>query len=556
MVSRNQVQVRWVLAAFLLSGAAALIYEVVWTRALSLVLGSTTHAVSTMLATFMAGLALGAWLGGRLADRSRNPLLLFGACELGIGLLGILSLPLIWLLPRLYLGLYRSFHLYPALFFALQIALCALVMLLPTTLMGATFPLVSRAITGRLEELGRKVGSAYSFNTVGAVAGSLAAGFLLVPTLGMRGAVLAAGLLNLGVGLVIVVRSRAGRWGLTAVAIVLYLPAATWAWEAQRVPTLFNFYSAYRFLEDPVPYAGIVARDRATLQSLFEGDYAEGPLHAYRTRAGHLLLQVGGKIEGTAEPDLANTLLLSYLPVAAHGSPRSMLVIGLGAGVTLAAAREHVERVDLVEIHPGVLEAVWRFGAPGLLAGVEVARNDARNHLLTADRRWDVISSAPSYPTDPVVGNLFTREFFELAAARLEPGGVYCHWLPYHMLTNDDVTLMVRTFASVFPHAMLWKVPDGLDLILIGSQRPFGSGPEAIRARVTALNAGGWPLRYVLSRSPEEIAEIAAVDGPVNTDDHPILEFRVARNLRVGNLALLEGAAGAARPPGSAAVSD
>ena len=223
MVLRSQTSVRLVLTAFLLSGAAALIYEVAWTRALSLILGSTTHAVSTMLATFMAGLALGAWLGGRLADRSRDPLLLFGACEVGIGLLGIVSLPLIWALPRLYLGLYRAFHLDAALFFALQVALCALVMLLPTTLMGATFPLVSRAITGRLEELGRKVGSAYSFNTVGAVVGSLAAGFLLVPKLGLRGTVMAAGVLNLAVGLTFLLRSR--RSGLRAAAIAAVAPS-------------------------------------------------------------------------------------------------------------------------------------------------------------------------------------------------------------------------------------------------------------------------------------------------------------------------------------------
>jgi spermidine synthase len=543
MVLRSQAPVRLVLAAFLFSGAAALIYEVVWTRALSLVLGSTTHAVSTMLATFMAGLALGAWIGGRLADRSRDPLLLFGACEVGIGLSGILSLPLIWVLPRFYLGLYRAFHLDAALFFTLQIALCALVMLLPTTLMGATFPLVSRAITGRMEELGRKVGSAYSLNTVGAVAGSLVAGFLLIPRLGMRGTVLAAGLLNLVVGLIFVLRSRrAGMRIAAAVAMALYLPVGAWAWEAQQTRTLFSFYSAHRYLDDTMPFARIVARDAAALEPLFEGDYPEGHLIAYRDGGGHLLLQVGGKIEGTATRDMDNTLLLAYLPVAAHGSPESMLVIGLGAGVTLAAAREHVERVELVEIHPGVLEAVSRHGPPGLLEGVDVARNDARNHLLRSARRWDVISSEPSYPTDPVVSNLFTREFFELAADRLSPGGVFCQWLPYHMLTNDDVTLMVKTFASVFPQAMLWKATDGLDLILLGSREPFSVGPSVIQARVEELNGGRWPLNYRLSRSPDEIAEISAQDEvPINTDDRPILEFRVARNLRVGNLALLEG---------------
>ena len=151
---------RLVLAAFVLSGAAALIYEVTWTRALSLLLGSTTHAVSTMLATFMLGLALGAALGGRLADRSPHRLFHFGLCELGIGLSGLASIPLAYALPSVYLAIYRATHLNAPAFFTLQVLLCALVMLVPTTLMGATFPLVSRLVTSDLKEMGRRVGAA------------------------------------------------------------------------------------------------------------------------------------------------------------------------------------------------------------------------------------------------------------------------------------------------------------------------------------------------------------------------------------------------------------
>jgi spermidine synthase len=545
MSQGNAAGIRLVLPAVLMSGAAALIYEVVWTRALSLILGSTTYAVSTMLATFMAGLALGAWMGGRWADRVDNPLRLFGLCELGIGVLGIVSLPLIWALPRLYLGLYRTFHLYPALFFALQIALCASVMLLPTTLMGATFPLVSRAITRRLEEVGRKVGSAYSFNTVGAVIGSLAAGFLLVPTLGLRGAVLIAGLVNLGVGLLVLRAARPGSIAPLLVLAGLFLPAAAWTLQARPVDTLFNFYSAYRFLDEPIPFAGIVARDQEGLDTLFEGEYAEGSVRALRTDRGNLLLQVAGKIEGTGARDMDSMLLMAYLPIAAHREPRSLLVIGLGAGVTLAAAKGNVTRVDLVEIHPGVLEAVSQFGPPGVLDGVGVVRNDARNYLLTTPQRWDLIASQPSYPTEATVGNLFTREFFALVAQRLEPGGIFGQWLPYYLLANDDVSMMIKTFASVFPHAALWKAEDSLDLILLGSDRPFSTDARAIARRVTDLNRSGWPLDFVLSRSPAEITEIAArTDVPINTDDHPILEFRIVRNLRVGDLTLVE-------PPGA-----
>ena len=115
------IETRVILAAFLFSGAAALIYEVIWTRTLSLVLGSTVYALSTMLSTFMAGLAIGAYFGGKISDRGGNLVLYFGLCELGIAVSGLASIPLIYALPSAYLALYRSLHLYPVLFFTVQI---------------------------------------------------------------------------------------------------------------------------------------------------------------------------------------------------------------------------------------------------------------------------------------------------------------------------------------------------------------------------------------------------------------------------------------------------
>lgn len=156
-----------VLLAFGLSGAAALIYEVTWTRAISLVLGSTTYALSTMLSTFMAGLAIGSLIGGRIADRRNNLIELFAFLEAGIGVFGILTIPLIYALPPIYLYIYRAFHLNFTLFLGIQFLLCSAVMLIPTILMGMTFPLVSKAITREMAEMGRKVGNAYSVNTSG-----------------------------------------------------------------------------------------------------------------------------------------------------------------------------------------------------------------------------------------------------------------------------------------------------------------------------------------------------------------------------------------------------
>lgn len=531
---------RALLVAFGLSGAAALTYEVVWTRALSLVMGSTTYALSTMLATFMGGLAVGAVLGGRAADRSPNLVRAFALCELGVGVAGIASVPLIYQLPAAYLAIYRAFHLWPPVFFALQVLLCALVMAVPTLLMGATFPIVSRALVRRQEELGREVGAAYGANTAGAVVGSLLAGFALVPLLGLKLAAAAAGGVNLCVGAALLVLSRRADWRLGAAAALLAAAALGWSAGSQATPGLVNFYSAHRHL-DPVSFAELERNNLEVSKPLSEGDWPEGHLRVYQTQREHLLLQVQGKIEGTAPGDVTNTLLLAYLPAAAHPAPRRMLVVGLGAGVTLAAAREAVPEVELVEIHAGVLEVVRQYGPPRVLDGLRIVRDDARAHLMRERGLYDVISSEPSYPTEAQVANLFTREYYALAAERLAPGGVYAQWLPYHLLTNQDVTMMLRTFSSVFPHATVWKVPMGLDLIFLGSRQPFARSEAEVRARVEALNRGRWPLEYTLSRTPEEVAALAAQeDVPLNTDDHPRLEFRMARNLLVGDLSLIE----------------
>lgn len=525
-----------VLAVFAASGASALIYEVVWTRALSLVLGSTVYAISTMLATFMAGLAIGSFYGGRLSDRRSDHLFMFALCEIFIGVCGMVSVPLIYQMPALYLSVYRIFHLQPTLFFLIQACLCAMVMLVPTILMGATFPIVSRFVTRGMERMGEGVGNAYFVNTLGAVTGSMAAGFILIPIVGVKGATFVAATLNVFSGICLLILSGRRSRHLLAFIPAILLGGVLLA-VAEEKPVQLNFYSVTKYYDERCSFGDIATASRQLCRELFHGEYAEGPVRAFRDNEGSLILQVGGKLEGTSQKDLANTVLLAYLPLASHPSPRSFLTIGLGAGVTLGAARDHLRDVDLVEINPGVLEAIRRHGTPGLLDNLNVIRNDARNYLLTTDKRYDVISSEPSYPTESGVANLFTRDFYEIAARRLNKGGVYCQWLPYYVLDNDDVTMMLKTFASVFPHTCLWKVNSSLDLIMVGSRSPFSRTTDEIIGGVKRLNTHSYPLDYVLSRTPAQVAEVAArVDIPLNTDDRPLLEYAVINNIIRGKL--------------------
>ena len=506
-----------VLTAFGLSGAAALAYEVLWTRALTVVVGSTTHAVSILLATFMMGLAVGGGLGGRWADRAGNPLAALGGCEAGSGLAGLLSLPGIFRLPGVYLGLYQRFHETPLMFYVGQMLLCASVMLLPTILMGLTFPLAAKALSGDEAHLGRGVGAAYTANTAGALVGTLVTGFFLVPSLGLSRACAIAALLNAVASASLFWISARRRF--VACSAGLALLAGGWmVWPPAPAWSLANYYSAFRYPEN-LPFDEVRRQERRDLALLSDREYAEGNVRAFRDERGYLLLQVAGKIEGTGGEDYDNTVLLAHLPLASHPAPKSVLVVGLGAGVTAQASKALARSVEVVEINPGVIEAVRQFGPKGLLDGIALHLDDARSFLLTCGERYDIITSEPSYPTQSSVGNLFTREYYQLASRRLAPRGIYCQWLPYYALTNDDVTMMLKTFGQVFPEAMLWKVPGSLDLLLLGSRRPFARGPDEI-AREVARRYDGRPPAFELaaatnhhfhSQSPQERAQVEAL---------------------------------------------
>ncbi|HXI03139.1 MAG TPA: fused MFS/spermidine synthase, partial [Candidatus Saccharimonadales bacterium] len=186
---------------FFLSGSLGLIYEVVWLRMLILVFGSTQFAVSTVLTAFMAGLGLGAYVVGRRIDRNWSPLKIYGLFEIGIGLYALAIPWLFGLLQPVSRWLWDTFH--PAFFgFSLmRFVFVGAVLIVPTSLMGGTLPALSRLVTRRRERIGLSVGSLYGVNTFGAVAGTAATGFLLVPWLGVQETIRVAATLNVAVGL-------------------------------------------------------------------------------------------------------------------------------------------------------------------------------------------------------------------------------------------------------------------------------------------------------------------------------------------------------------------
>ncbi|MCP5108381.1 MAG: hypothetical protein GY950_33650, partial [bacterium] len=198
---------------FLFSGLISLVFQVVWLKMLLPIFGNTVWAVGTLLTVFMAGLAIGSWLFGRIADRTGSPLRLYGLLEGFIGLYGLLTLVLFGKLHLLYIPLYSVSGGDNLVMGIIKFFLALLILLPPTICMGATLPLLAKQFTRDVETAGSGIGFLYTINTLGAVLGTFAAGFFAIPLLGLHKTVLVAAVVNLFILLAAYLLTRGERPG-------------------------------------------------------------------------------------------------------------------------------------------------------------------------------------------------------------------------------------------------------------------------------------------------------------------------------------------------------
>jgi spermidine synthase len=526
------------------SGAASMIYEVAWTRALALVIGSSTYAFTAMLVAFLLGIAGGAAVYAVLRGRRRAPPVLFAALQAGIGLASALVLLVFERLHELFILSLKRWGT-GSFVELVQFVVSAHALLPATCLIGATFPCAVAVWARDPDRIGEDVGWLYAVNTAGAIAGVILAGFGLIPALGVHASVKVAIVANLVLAAALALfplRSVAIlRWGISASALIAaagVVLVPSWDPAVMSSGTAIYVQQYIREAEqgfyDPLHGA----------QVLF---YRDGPSATVSVaRVGHhVSLRVNGKVDASTGGDMPTQIMLGHLGLLIHPDPRKVLVIGLGSGMTAAAAAMHgVERVDVVEIEPGVVEANRFFAhANGDVLKnprVRVVLADARNFLLTTSERYDVIISEPSNPWISGVATLFTREFFALARQRLRPGGLMVQWVHSYSLLAKDFRMLVKTFRTAFPAASIWQTTGG-DFLLVGRTGPLPidldllktryEASPAIRNDLARIGVRGWsgPLGYFVLGEADtaRFAEGAAL----NTDDRLALEFSAPRAL-------------------------
>lgn len=558
--------VRLAVLAFGIAGFVNLCLQLGWTRALVLAIGNSTYAFSLILSVFILGLALGGWLGGLFADRISNPERALGVLLVATAIASAATIPWLGLSPARFAvqlaeaGAHRGGFSY-ASFLSAALTGEVLVILPATILMGAALPLVGRLRAEGREGVGRAIGAAYAANTIGAIAGTALAGFVLIPLFSrVFGVLYLAVAIGLSTGALLWWHApgrgaRRAAWIGSVLAAVLALGFVT------RPHGVLDGESSRRAFWHPVVHslggylnAAAGAEHRTTgeytraqierFEPLYYSDGGLASVGVLRDRVtGRTSLNISGKpdaSDGEDSTDRPTQLLLGHLPALLHPAPRTALNLGLGGGMTLGALCAHpeIESIDLLELIPQVEEAArlhFRAANRDALTDPRVRRiiGDGRNHITHTARRYDIITSEPSNFWIAGIGSLFTEEFYALGLSRLEEGGIFCQWLYGYSIRDEDYRTALRTFDAAFPQALVWSSYWG-DTLLIGAREEIPIDAARIAAALAhpAVAAELTPLGI---RAPEDLGRylqcsLAALrgwigEGPLHRDLSPVLEY-------------------------------
>lgn len=535
---------RLLLVAIGLSGLTALAAEVVWTRLLALQIGGTVFAFAVILAAFLAGIGLGSVLAPALARAAGAARAAFGLCQL------LLPAGIAWAAFQLA----HSIPLWPinpslgrdaVATFQLDLVRCLWAVLPATCLWGASFPLAIAAVSRGGDDPARRVAGVSAANTLGAIAGALAAA-PLVWTFSSQGvqrllilvATAAAGLAFAPAAVSAWRASARSRAGLAAAGCIMLAWAAGMAW---LVPPISPALVAYG------RFSGLWGGDN---EFVYVGEGLQASVAVTRTASGLTLYHNAGKVQASSVPqDMRLQRILGHLTTLVAESPRRVLVIGCGAGVTAGAVSidPRVETETIVEIEPIVPSAVLaHFGDhnEGVLLDpkVRVVIDDGRHHLLSAGETYDAITSDPLDPWVRGAAALYTREFFELVKSRLRPGGVFTLFVQLYQTSDAAVRSQLATFFEVFPHGLvIGNTLGGLgyDLVLLGQPGPTVIDVDAIarRLELPEFESVRASLAAVGIGTVPELFASCVGDADGLRDFLSGAEFTTDRNLRLQYLA-------------------
>ena len=518
-----------------LSGFSALGCQIIWTRMLTTLFGPSVYAFSIVLAIFLTGLAIGAGLSARSKAIKESPAEWIVAGQLLAGLYAAIS---VWLIN----DVLSEWSLSPtveqpiALRYVYDACRAMLVMFVPTAVWGATLPLLVRIAATNKEPLDVNIGRLYAINTVGAIAGVFMIGFLAVPMASLRQSmqiVVAAAFIASSIGLIGIINTPTARQRLKIVGLfvgalvtVMLIPAPN-----GKVMGFGHEYLLFKDWDEP-----IYSKDGAFATVAVSHD----------TESDDHFLHVGGKVVASSRPaDMRLQYLLAAIPLMLHPAPKSVLVIGLGTGVTAGtfALDPTVERIVICEVEPEVIAAADRYFRQynfNVLADprVEIVLDDGRHYLQTSRETFDIISTDSIHPWVRGSAALHTVEFHELVRTHLNDDGFISQWIPLYQTNEATVKSQIFSASEVFKVMSLWRSDpggSGYDLVTIASgssgisqMRILDSRWESLPRLAAALAGTGLgskqDLRGAYLGSAQDLRAWFS-DAPINRDDNLALQY-------------------------------
>ena len=548
---------RLILGLAFTSGLCTLALEVVWTKSLILILGSTTYAFSTMLSAVLVGIALGSAVSARYADETRNRGAAVAVLMFSGGLFAALGPGIINRLPFAFLRMSDWTSGVWGLVIAAQFVVCFMLVFVPTFLSGASFPILVRMYSRGGAQVGRTVADVYAVNTFGGILGSLLGGFVLVKFLGLQPSLTVAALVLMGVG------------GVMGMAIARPWPgaarggAAVVAAGAVAALGFFHPRFATKLLFGGWgPFAGgyyvgraagstVDVTDRYMQKLVYHKEGVTASVDVLETGWGQKIISVNAQpVATTYLYDMRALQMLGHLPVLLHRDPKEVLLIGMGAGVSsgIIASYRSVEKVTVVELCEEVPGGTAKFAEWNheVLKNpkVRVIINDGANYVKATRQQFDVISSDPIHPFIAGNGILYSYEHWKICKDRLREGGVLAQWLPLYQLSPTDFATIIRTFRDAFPNATMWF--SGIDTVLIGTKGDLKVDLKRLSEQMSEpvvmadlLTMGvqrpadvlGW---YVAG--PEELDGMGG-EAPVNLVERPVLEFTAPKAITLRGVA-------------------
>lgn len=472
------IQHRLLLLTAALSGLCALAAEVVWARILSLLLGATVYTFSIILAVFLVGLGLGSTAGALLVRHAKHARVALAAVQLlQVGAIAWAAHEIALALPQWPIDPALSHE--PLAKFRFDLIRCAWAILPSALLWGASFPLVLASLATPGQDTARTVGAAYAANTLGAIAGAVLCSLLLIPALGTHGT--QALLIALSF-LAACLAYQPRRWPGFAIATA----AAAIAFGASRLVP----HTPWQL----VAYGRQIATTDYGAHVIYFGEGMNSSVAVSETPSGARFFHISGKTEASSLPkDMRLQRMLGHIPALLHPRPRSVLIVGCGAGVTSGSFVLHpsIERVVICDIEPlipRVVATYFRHENHDVLRDprVEVIYDDARHYIATTRETFDLITSDPIHPWVKGSAVLYSKEYFELCRQRLNPGGLVTQWVPLYESSRSVVQSEIATFFSVFPHGTIWANDDdgfGYDTVMLGQAEPLAIDIDALQRR-------------------------------------------------------------------------